>query len=61
MKNPLEKFAEENAMNSGKVMNLLQENGVVSDNAIELSEVAEADFPAAKDFLKKYLPKSKRN
>lgn len=35
-------------------LNLLQENGVISDNVILFGEVANEDGPAAIEFLRKY-------
>jgi hypothetical protein len=52
----LKYFIEKNGMNAEKSLNLLQSHGIISDNVIELSEVATADFTAAIRFLSGYIP-----
>lgn len=38
-------------LNEREAMNALQECGIVSDNCVTAADVADADFPAAREFL----------
>jgi hypothetical protein len=52
----LSEFIQKNRMDTGKAMNLLQSNGIISDNAVSVEDVAEADTKNAVRFLSGYLP-----
>lgn len=49
--NTLETYIKAHAIDEVLAMNLLQEHGKVSDNAILAADVAETDCPAAIAFL----------
>lgn len=50
-KNSLEAFVDEIGMDPIEAMNTLMSNGIVSDNAVELHDVAEVDCVRAVKFL----------
>ncbi len=47
----LEQFLASTELDPTQAMNALQECGIVSDNAVTAADVADADFPAAREFL----------
>lgn len=53
MKNKLQIFIEKNGLDEIKTLNLLQSNGIISDNAITAADVADVNFPAVQTFCGK--------
>ena len=51
MKNKLEIFIEKNELNEINTLNLLQNNGIISDNCVTASDVSDLNFPAVEKFL----------
>lgn len=51
MENKTEKFIAENDLNEVRTLNLLQEYGIISDNCVRASDIADINFPAVEQFL----------
>ena len=51
MKNKLQIFIEKNGLDEIKTLNLLQNNGIISDNCVTAADVADVNFPAVEEFL----------
>jgi hypothetical protein len=52
--NRLETFLDNRNLNQISAMNLLQDQGVISDNCINASDVCDSDCDKAVDFLLKH-------
>jgi hypothetical protein len=52
--NSLIDFVVKYELRAGQSMNILQEKGIISDNAIVLEDVAEADCKRAIEFLRQH-------
>ena len=53
MKNKLQIFIEKNGLDEIKTLNLLQNNGIISDNCVTAADVADINFDAVKEFCGK--------
>lgn len=52
--NLLKKYIAENGLNETVCMNLLQENGAISDNCVTAADVPDAYFPLCRLFLAEF-------
>ena len=49
--NKLQIFIKKNGLDEIKTLNLLQNNGIISDNCVTAADVADMNFPAVEKFL----------